>query len=92
MGSLTIWLVIGWLMIAAGIIVSLIAALALFLRAAGRRRARGFRGGGLVMLGPIPIIFGTDKEIIKTLILLSIALIAIALAFIIALALLHPAL
>jgi uncharacterized protein (TIGR00304 family) len=31
-------------------------------------------GGGAIVVGPFPIIFGTDKESIKTVLLLSIAL------------------
>ena len=31
------------------------------------------------MIGPVPIVFGTDKESVKTLLLLSIALIAFVL-------------
>jgi uncharacterized protein (TIGR00304 family) len=37
------------------------------------------RGGGAVIIGPFPIIFGTDKESVKVLLLLSIALITIML-------------
>jgi uncharacterized protein (TIGR00304 family) len=32
------------------------------------------KGGGAVIIGPFPIIFGTDKESVKVLLLLSIAL------------------
>ena len=32
------------------------------------------RGGGAIIIGPFPIIFGTDKESIKTVLLLSITL------------------
>lgn len=32
------------------------------------------RGGGAVIIGPFPIIFGTDKESLKTVLWLSIAL------------------
>jgi uncharacterized protein (TIGR00304 family) len=37
------------------------------------------RGGGAVIIGPFPIIYGTDKESVKVLLLLSIALIALVL-------------
>jgi len=37
------------------------------------------RGGGAVIVGPFPIIFGTDKESVKILLLLSIALIMLML-------------
>ncbi|WP_407357171.1 TIGR00304 family membrane protein [Methanolobus sp. WCC5] len=32
------------------------------------------KGGGIIMLGPIPVIFGSDSKSIKTLILLAIVL------------------
>ncbi len=37
------------------------------------------RGGGVVMIGPIPIIFGSDVESAKAVILLAIALMIVAL-------------
>jgi uncharacterized protein (TIGR00304 family) len=39
------------------------------------------KGGGAVIIGPFPIVFGTDKESVRILLLLSIALIAILLVF-----------
>jgi uncharacterized protein (TIGR00304 family) len=36
------------------------------------------RGGGIIMIGPIPIIFGTDVGVLKILIILAIVLMAIA--------------
>ena len=37
------------------------------------------RGGGVIMLGPIPIIFGSDKESAKTAIILAIILMVLSL-------------
>ena len=37
------------------------------------------KGGGVVVIGPVPIIFGTDKETVKTLLVLSIILVALLL-------------
>jgi uncharacterized protein (TIGR00304 family) len=48
------------------------------------RSARGtvkVRGGGVVMIGPIPIVFGTDKESARILILLGIVLMIVLLLF-----------
>jgi len=39
------------------------------------------KGGGAIIIGPFPIIFGTDKESVKILLLLSIILIALLLVF-----------
>ena len=38
------------------------------------------KGGGIVMIGPIPIIFGTDKESLKILIILGIVLVILVFA------------
>lgn len=37
-------------------------------------RKTDVKGGGIIMLGPIPVIFGSDRKSIKTLILLAIVL------------------
>jgi uncharacterized protein (TIGR00304 family) len=43
-------------------------------------RSKGkVRGGRAVIIGPFPIIFGTDKESVRTLLLLSIVLIILML-------------
>ena len=39
------------------------------------------RGGGVLLIGPIPIIFGSDRESVRTLMILAIVLIIIVLAF-----------
>jgi uncharacterized protein (TIGR00304 family) len=35
------------------------------------------RGGGAIIIGPVPIVFGTDKESLRTVLLLAIALTAL---------------
>jgi uncharacterized protein (TIGR00304 family) len=48
-------------------------------------RTRGNSGksrtAGIVLIGPIPIIFGNDKESVKILMILAIILIAVVLTF-----------
>ena len=39
------------------------------------------RGGGAVIVGPIPIVFGTDKESVKIILILSIVLAVLLLVF-----------
>ena len=34
-------------------------------------RGRGIRGGGILLIGPIPILFGSDRQSVKLLILLA---------------------
>jgi len=37
------------------------------------------RGGGAIIIGPFPIVFGTDKEAVKMLLMLSVVLVILAL-------------
>lgn len=68
---------VGFVLILAGFVMVLVAALLLFFKAL---RGKGrVRGGGVVMIGPFPIVFGTDRESVKMLLLFSIALIAFVL-------------
>ncbi len=59
-------------LILAGMLVILVAIILLFLSSV--RREGKVRGGGAIIIGPFPIIFGTDKESIKTVLLLSLTL------------------
>lgn len=43
----------------------------------------GVRGGGIVMIGPIPLIFGTDVGALKIVMILAFVLMVIAALFII---------
>jgi uncharacterized protein (TIGR00304 family) len=60
----------GIALILIGIIIIIAAVLSLSVRSAGKSK---IRGGGAVIIGPIPIIFGTDRKSLKTILLLSIA-------------------
>jgi uncharacterized protein (TIGR00304 family) len=61
----------GIALIFVGIIIIIVAVLSLSVRSSGKSK---IRGGGAVIIGPIPIIFGTDRKSLKTILLLSIAL------------------
>jgi len=67
---------LGLTFIILGFIVTFIAVLVMFIKNVSLRRKT--RGGGLIMIGPIPIIFGTDKETVKILIILAFALMIFA--------------
>jgi uncharacterized protein (TIGR00304 family) len=69
----------GLVLVFAGFALAFISAFILMLR--GSRAGSKFNGGGIVMIGPFPIVFGTDKKSVKTLMLLSIVLIVVVLAF-----------
>jgi len=66
---------LGIVLIFAGMLIILAAILLLFLsNVKGEGKAKG---GGAIIIGPLPIIFGTDKESVKTILLFSIALTAL---------------
>jgi len=68
---------VGSILVFAGFVIAFIAVLLMvFMSVRGRGRVRG---GGAVIIGPFPIIFGTDKESVRVLLLLSIALIVLIL-------------
>jgi len=46
-------------------------------------KAAKFRGGGAIIIGPVPIIFGTDSKSLKTVLLLSFALIVMIIVLVI---------
>jgi len=69
---------IGLTLVFAGFAIAFIAVVLLFLRGLKSKEGKT-RGGGAVIIGPIPIIFGTDKESVKIILVLSIILIALLL-------------
>ena len=51
-----------------------LAVLLLSVRSAKKQGKSKVSAGGAVIIGPIPIIFGTDKKALKTVLLLSLSL------------------
>jgi len=80
------------LLIAVGIVVVLIGIFLIFsgflfsmkklgeMKELGERgnRSAETKGGGIIMIGPIPIIFGSDKTSLQTVIILTIVLMVVA--------------
>jgi len=66
---------IGLLLVIAGFMIGILA----FIIAVARSMRGGgkVRGGGVVMIGPVPIIFGTDKQSTRMLVLLGIILMVV---------------
>jgi uncharacterized protein (TIGR00304 family) len=62
---------LGIALILVGVLIIVIAVL--LISVLGAKKGK-IRGGGAVIIGPVPIIFGTDKKSLKTVLLLSIAL------------------
>ena len=68
---------LGVILVFAGFLIAFVAVILMFFTAT--RGKEKVEGGGAVIIGPFPIVFGTDRESIKILLLLSIALIVLVL-------------
>lgn len=62
---------LGIALIFVGVLIIVIAVILLSISGAKKGKVKG---GGAIIIGPIPIIFGTDKKSLKTVLLLSLAL------------------
>jgi uncharacterized protein (TIGR00304 family) len=62
---------------------ALIIMLAVFLLSVLSAKKGKVKGGGAIIIGPIPIVFGTDKKSLKTVLLLSLALTVLLVAAIV---------
>ena len=70
---------IGFGLVIFGFILAFIAAILLAIRS--QTSGTKTRGGGVLLIGPIPIIFGTDRDSAKILVVLAIILIAVVVVF-----------
>jgi uncharacterized protein (TIGR00304 family) len=62
---------LGIALIFVGVIIIIIAVVLLSVSSGERGKVKG---GGAIIVGPIPIVFGTDKKSLKTVLVLSLAL------------------
>jgi uncharacterized protein (TIGR00304 family) len=67
----TVFYLIGLGLVAVGVIV-IVVAIILF-QIGGAKKGK-VHGAGVIMIGPIPIIFGTDKKSVKSVLALALAL------------------
>ncbi len=67
----TIFFAVGLALIAVGIIIVILATILLAMRGGGKGK---IKATGVIMIGPIPIIFRTDKESVKTVLVLALTL------------------
>ncbi|HYB68195.1 MAG TPA: DUF131 domain-containing protein [Candidatus Acidoferrales bacterium] len=63
---------LGSTLILVGVIIMMIAILLMFFSNAKWKGK--VKGGGAIIIGPVPIVFGTDKESLRTVLLLAIVL------------------
>jgi uncharacterized protein (TIGR00304 family) len=78
--DLTVFYTIGMALIVVGIIIIVAA---IILASVGDSKKGKLSAAGVIMIGPIPIIFGTDKKSVKTVLVLALALTMVALIIII---------
>lgn len=62
---------LGIVLVFVGVLIIVIAVILLSISGAKKGKVKG---GGAIIIGPVPIIFGTDKKSLKTVLLLSLAL------------------
>ncbi len=74
--DLAVYYTVGIILVVIGIIV--IVAAIIMASANGGKKGR-VRGAGVVMIGPIPIIFGTDKKSVREAMILALALMVVVL-------------
>ena len=72
---------LGAALVFAGMLIMIVATALLLMSKSGK--AGKVRGGGAIIIGPIPIVFGTDKQSLKTALLLSIVLTTLLIALVI---------
>jgi uncharacterized protein (TIGR00304 family) len=80
----TVFYALGAVLVVAGIVVIVAAIIAASTRGAGKNKEEGegrVKAAGVIMIGPIPIIFGTDKKSVKTVLALALALVIAAIIF-----------
>jgi uncharacterized protein (TIGR00304 family) len=68
---------LGIALILIGVLIIVLAVLLFSLLSAKKGK---IKGGGAIIIGPVPIIFGTDKKSLKTVLLLSLALMVLLVA------------
>ena len=65
---------LGIALIFVGMLVLIVVVLLLSISSIKKGKKGKVRGGGAIIIGPIPIIFGTDKKSLKTVLVLSLIL------------------
>ena len=72
----TVFYAIGIALVVVGVIVIVAA---IILVSIGGAKEGKIRGAGVIMIGPIPIIFGTDKKSVKSVLALALSLMIVVL-------------
>ena len=65
---------LGFALVVVGLLVVVVSLIFMSRRRSPSERKTDVRGAGVIMIGPIPIILGTDKKSVKEVLLLALAL------------------
>jgi uncharacterized protein (TIGR00304 family) len=76
----TVFYAVGIVLVVVGV---LIIVTAIILASIGTAKEGKVRGAGVIMIGPVPIIFGTDKQSVKTVLTLALALTIVVLIIVV---------
>ena len=76
----SVFFTLGVALVIAGVIVIVAAVIAASARGVKGKEGK-VRAAGVIMIGPIPIIFGTDKKSVKAVLALALALVVAAVVF-----------
>ena len=68
--DLAVFYALGVALVVVGIIIIVVAIILVSMRGAGKGKVKA---AGVIMIGPIPIIFGTDKKSVKSVLVLALA-------------------
>lgn len=74
METLHRWLIVGFTLAIVGILVTMIGLLLTVAKSAQGK----VEGGGVIVIGPLPIVFGTSEEITRVLLVLATILVAVS--------------
>lgn len=69
---------LGFVLVAVGLLIVVVSLIFMSKRSDPSGGKAEIRGAGVIMIGPIPIIFGTDKKSVKAILLLSLVLTVVA--------------
>jgi len=72
--SLAVFYALGVALVLAGIIIIVAAVILSSVRGAGKGKEGKVKAAGVIMIGPVPIIFGTDKKSVKAVLALALSL------------------
>jgi uncharacterized protein (TIGR00304 family) len=68
---------LGFALVFVGVFIIILTFLLFFF--SGAKKQANAKGGGVIVIGPFPIVFGTDQESTKTFLVLSIVLVVVVL-------------